>query len=135
MGAIEDVTKSMPRVLVVDDDPGIQLLVTRLLLRDGWSVDTADDGITALAKIRATQPDVVVLDVMLPQMSGLALLENLHREQPLRNVVIVTAASTRTLQSLECGQDVWEIVRKPFDIADLVASVRSCAFAHSVSKQ
>src|SRR3954467_7694438 len=69
-------------VLVVDDEPVLAELVSMALRYESWSVATAGDGATALASARKNPPDVVVLDVMLPDMSGLEVLRKLREQTP-----------------------------------------------------
>ncbi|EUA05312.1 response regulator [Mycobacterium kansasii 824] len=69
-------------VLVVDDEPVLAEMVSMALRYEGWNITTAQDGASAIAAARAARPDVVVLDVMLPDMSGLEVLHKLRRENP-----------------------------------------------------
>lgn len=69
-------------VLVVDDEPVLAEMVSMALRYEGWNITTAQDGASAIAAARAARPDVVVLDVMLPDMSGLEVLHKLRRRTP-----------------------------------------------------
>ena len=80
-----------PRVLVVDDDPDIRRLVSAYLRRDGMEVITAEDGETALMHEATQQPDIVVLDLMLPGIGGIDVLRTI-RERGTRPVVLVDSA-------------------------------------------
>jgi DNA-binding response OmpR family regulator len=119
------------RVLVIDDDPGIRRLLELLLRRQGWTVDSLADGDHAVHRIVSSRPDVVVLDLMLPGTSGFAVLDQLLAEDPamMRKVIVVTAASAQMLRGLRCQESIWKLLRKPFDIAELVGSVSACAAA------
>ena len=81
----------MPHILVVDDEPHIVEVVSAYLVREGHRVDTAGDGDTALQLARAEQPDVLVLDVMLPGCSGFDVLRQLRAEGVHSAVVMLTA--------------------------------------------
>ncbi len=77
-------------VLVVDDEPVLAEMVSMALRYEGWNI-TAKDGSSAIAAARAERPDVVVLDVMLPDMSGLDVLHKLRQENPGLPVLLLTA--------------------------------------------
>jgi DNA-binding response OmpR family regulator len=121
------------RVLIVDDDPGIRRLLELLLRRQGWVVDSLGDGSDAVDRIVNSRPDVVVLDLMLPGTSGFEVLDRLLEQEPtlVRKVVVVTAASAQMLTGLHCQESIWKLLRKPFDITELVSSVSACAAAQA----
>ena len=124
------------RVLVVDDDRGIRHLLELLLERQGWVVESLEDGSEAVERILSSRPDVVVLDLMLPHTSGFEILERLQAAEPalMHHVVVVTAASSQTLGALHCQDVIWKLIRKPFDIGELVTSVSACAAAQRPSR-
>ena len=78
-------------VLVVDDESVLAEMVSMALRYEGWTIATAGDGAAAIAAARAQRPDVVVLDVMLPDMSGLDVLHKLREENPQLPVLLLTA--------------------------------------------
>ncbi len=112
------------RVLVVDDDPDIRRLVSAYLDRDGMEVITAEDGETALVQEATQQPDIVVLDLMLPGIGGLDVLRTIRARGP-RPIVLLTARDevTDRVLGLELGAD--DYVTKPFHPRELVARVHS----------
>lgn len=122
-------------ILVIDDDPGLRGLLTALFEREGWTVTTAADGEVAVQQLALAHPDVVILDLMLPKLMGLEVLQRITTQDPAwgQRVLIVTAISEAQLQKLPAGLGVWEIVRKPFDNIELVRSVKACATCHAPS--
>src|SRR5690242_19558223 len=86
--------ESRPDVLVVEDDVAIRGLIKFLVQRENWTAEEVSDGAEALAKIRERDYDVIVLDLMLPGLSGEAILDEVRRSRPsaLGRIVIVTAS-------------------------------------------
>ncbi|MFE3002648.1 response regulator transcription factor [Nocardia sp. NPDC059246] len=112
-------------VLVVDDEPPLAELVSLALRYEGWEVMTAGDGRTAVTKARSTRPDVVVLDLMLPDMTGLELLRKLRQQDPRLPVLLLTAKDSveDRIAGLTAGGD--DYVTKPFSIEEVVLRLRS----------
>ena len=111
-------------VLIVDDDDGIRMSL-RIALEDrGYRVSEAADGETALAQLRESSPDVVVLDLMLPGMDGFECCRQIRRASDLP-VLIVSARgdSHDVVAGLEAGAD--DYIRKPFDVPELAARLRA----------
>ncbi|MCV7380355.1 DNA-binding response regulator [Mycobacterium alsense] len=111
-------------VLVVDDEPVLAEMVSMALRYEGWNISTAGDGSAAIAAARAQRPDVVVLDLMLPDMSGLDVLHRLREENPQLPVLLLTAkdAVEDRIAGLTAGGD--DYVTKPFSIEEVVLRLR-----------
>ena len=111
------------RILVVDDEPHIVEVVRAYLVRDGHDVVTAADGETALALAREAEPDLIVLDVMLPRRSGFEVLRELRATGNGAAVIMLTARDDviDRVAGLEIGAD--DYVTKPFEPRELVARV------------
>lgn len=109
------------RALVVDDDPGIRVLVTRILTRNGFLVEAARDGGEAIEKVLQHDYDVITLDLMMPRIDGFAVVKYLteHRPEMLANVIVVTAFGPNVIEKV-CPPIV-RVVEKPFDLNALVA--------------
>ncbi len=114
----------MSKVLVVDDDPGIVKVVRAYLERDGFQVLVAYDGKKAMHVARHEKPDLVVLDLMLPEMDGWDVCRALRKESDVP-IIMLTARVEESdkLVGLELGAD--DYVTKPFSPRELVARVRS----------
>jgi DNA-binding response OmpR family regulator len=117
-------TPGAARVLVVDDDPTISDVVRRYLERDGHRVEVVGDGVAALDRAAADPPDLVVLDLMLPGMSGLQVCERLRAAGPVP-VIMLTALGEETdrVVGLQTGAD--DYVTKPFSPRELALRVAS----------
>jgi DNA-binding response OmpR family regulator len=115
----------MTKVLVVEDDPGILRTVADNLRFEQYEVVTATDGETAYALRQHEQPDLIVLDLMLPRMNGLELCRKLRTEDVQVPVLILTARSEEAdrIRGLDLGAD--DYVTKPFSVPELMARVRA----------
>jgi len=117
----------MAKVLVVDDEPNIVLSLEFLMQQAGFEVETAEDGVTALAKVEAAPPDLILLDISLPGISGFDVLEQL-RQEPLyaKLPIIMLTAHGREVEKekgLALGAD--DYVTKPFSTQALVEKVQA----------
>jgi DNA-binding response OmpR family regulator len=112
------------RVLVVDDEPMVRDVLARYLQKEGFGVQTAEDGERALAVYEATRPDLVLLDLMLPKLDGLEVFRRI-REQAATPVIMLTAKGEETdrVVGLELGAD--DYVTKPFSPREVIARVRA----------
>ena len=113
------------RILVVDDEAVLAEMVSMALRYEGWDIATAGDGAAALAAARELRPDAVVLDVMLPDMSGLEVLAKLREQAPELPVLLLTAkdALEDRIAGLTAGGD--DYVTKPFSLEEVVLRLRS----------
>ncbi len=114
------------KILLIEDEPNITEAIRFILSRDGFAVDTHADGSTALDAIRARAPDMVILDVMLPNRSGFDILRDLRAEAPLRDlpVLMLTARGQKRDRELAERYGASRFMTKPFSNADVLASVR-----------
>jgi DNA-binding response OmpR family regulator len=112
------------RILVVDDDKKIVELVTLYLTKDGYHVLAAYDGRQAIELARRKQPDLIVLDLMLPQVDGMDVCRILRAESQVP-IIVLTGRSTDDdkLQGLDLGAD--DYVTKPFNPRELLARIRA----------
>ncbi|WP_309232103.1 response regulator transcription factor [Micromonospora tarensis] len=113
------------RVLVVDDDQTVSDVIRRYLENDGFQVSLAGDGATALAAVRREAPDLVVLDLMLPRISGLEVCRALRARPDGVPIVMLTARGDESdrILGLQLGAD--DYLTKPFSPRELVLRVRS----------
>lgn len=113
----------MKRILVVDDEPTILAAVAARLRAEEFLVDTAVDGPSAVAMAAGTDPDLVVLDVMLPGFDGLEVCRRIHAVRPTP-VLMLTARSDETDMLVGLGIGADDYLTKPFSMRELVARVR-----------
>lgn len=124
MFAMTAVDNAQSRVLVVDDEPMVLEVVTKYLERDGFAVATASTGAEALEAMNRSRPDLLVLDVMLPEIDGFDLLARIRRDSDMP-VILLTARTEEPdrVLGLELGAD--DYVVKPFSPRELAARVRT----------
>ncbi len=115
----------MALVLVVDDEPAVRDSLARTLRFEGYQVGVANDGLAALESVRADQPDLVILDVMMPRMDGLEACRQLRVEQHTLPVLMLTARDSvgDRVAGLDAGADDYLV--KPFALQELLARVRA----------
>lgn len=115
---------SPDRILVVEDEPMVAEVVQRYLRRDGYTVEIAKDGLSALAAIDETPPDLIVLDLMLPGVDGMEVCRRVrvHSDVP---IIMLTARGEEVdkLLGLELGAD--DYMTKPFSPRELAARVKT----------
>jgi len=118
------VTEQPARILLVEDEEALAESVRYSLEREGYSVTVARDGRRAIERFRAEPPDLVILDLMLPELSGLDVCRLLRQESTVP-IIMVTAKDSESdkVAGLELGAD--DYVTKPFSVRELVSRVRA----------
>lgn len=113
------------KLLIVEDDLGLQKYLKELLLDNGYSIQTASDGIAALNFIFKVPPDLVILDLGLPNMSGESVCEEIRKKHPDLPVIILTAKDNiaEIVQGLNLGAD--DYITKPFVADELLARIKA----------
>jgi two-component system KDP operon response regulator KdpE len=120
-------------VLVVDDEPAIRRLLRTSLAAQGYRVTDAADGRQALAAFRCDQPDLLILDLGLPDMSGVDIIRELRRGSAVPIIVLSVREDERgKVEALDLGAD--DYVTKPFGTDELVARIRT-ALRHRFQQQ
>jgi DNA-binding response OmpR family regulator len=116
---------NMLSILVAEDDRGIQTLLTTILSREGFHVDCVDDGAAALQRLEVKRYDAVLLDLMMPNLSGGDVIRVLadRGHDALSRVIVITAAAMHDATAV----DRLPVVRKPFDLNELRTQVHAVA--------
>jgi len=114
------------RVLLVEDEPNIIEAITFLLSREGWQVETHVDGATAVEMVKAVQPDLLMLDHMLPGKSGLDILTELRSEDQFATlpILMLTARGQMRDRAQAEAAGVSRFMTKPFSNTEVLAAVR-----------
>lgn len=118
-------------VLLIEDEPNIIEAIRFILSRDGWAVDVHSDGLTAIEAVARRSPDLVILDVMLPNRSGYDILTDLRAAPQTQSlpVLMLTARGQKHDRELAERLGVSRFMTKPFSNAEMLRSVRELAGA------
>src|SRR2546430_507380 len=116
-----------PLALVVENDGGTQKLLRVLLAREGYDVDAVSGGQAAAVLLRRVSYDLIVLDLMLPEVSGFELLEQVAEadRSMLARIIVASSASAAQIESVRRTYREVEVIRKPFDIDEIGAAART----------
>ena len=106
----------MATILVIDDEPGIRDLLDTLLGRKGYDVVLADSGQKGLEVFRRARPDVIVLDLKMPGMNGVTVLQQIRSLNPTQPVIVLTGAATPDSEQQVRALGVTEYVEKEFSL-------------------
>ncbi len=114
------------RVLVIEDEPNISEALRFILRRDGWHVDVSADGLDVMGNLHSDPPDLLILDLMLPGLSGFDLLRSLREGQQTRALpVLMLTAKGHAADRVEAERlGVTRFMTKPFANAEVIAAVR-----------
>jgi DNA-binding response OmpR family regulator len=115
------------RVLLIEDEPNIIEAISFILSRDGWTVHTHEDGETAMDKVRATPPDMIILDVMLPGRSGFDILRDLRAEEATANLPVMMLTARGQTKDRELAERLGanHFMTKPFSNTEVRDHVRA----------
>ena len=114
----------MKTVLIVDDQPGIRLLLKEVFIKEGYQTITAGSGLEAIEKVQEVPPDLVLLDMKIPGMDGIEILKRLKKTNPSIHVLMMTAYGELDLikESINWGAEHY--FTKPFDVFEVRDAVK-----------
>ncbi len=111
-------------ILVIDDEPNMLQLLERILTSEGFSVKLATDGVYGLSLLREENPDLVLLDIMMPGPDGFLVIDRIREESNAPIIMLTAKRDTESIKkAIELGAD--DFVKKPFRPAELVARINS----------
>lgn len=120
--------KGKPTILVVDDEKGVSELFHRILKEDEYTVLTANSGKEALELVEKKSPDLVILDLKLPDMSGIQVLHRLKKINENIEVIIITGYGTIKTARMAMRLKAYDYITKPFDINYIKALIKDALF-------
>jgi DNA-binding response OmpR family regulator len=129
--------KTKSRILIVDDDQHAIEILTRMLGREGYDCVSASSGAAALDTVRAKPVDVILLDVMMPEMDGLQVCERLRADDTLRQipVILVTAKDDMETRAQGMALGVSEYLTKPINKRELFTRVAAQLHSHELNRR
>jgi two-component system response regulator HydG len=124
-----------PRVLVVDDDAGVRYTLREILSSEGLEVDEAPDGAAAMARLASAPAALVLTDLRMPGVDGMALLRHVVAEHPATRVVLITAhgSERQAVEAVKAG--AYDYFKKPFETEELLAVVRRAVEALRLARE
>ncbi len=112
------------KILAIDDEPDMLQLLNRILTSEGYKVSLAADGVYGLTLARETEPDLILLDIMMPGPDGFTVLESIRKYSNVPVIMITAKLDTQSLnRALELGAD--DYIKKPFRPAELIARINA----------
>ncbi|MGK7369279.1 MAG: response regulator transcription factor, partial [Candidatus Halalkalibacterium sp. M3_1C_030] len=115
-----------PLILHIEDDPFIHTLVRHVLTKNGYNVEYREDGKDGLEAIKILKPDVVILDVMLPGLNGLEVLQEIRTDKEIQNTKVIMLTSNQQVSDLEIAFKLAadDYMNKPFNPAELELRIK-----------
>lgn len=121
---IEQKVTTRQSILVIDDEPAMLQLLKRVFESEGYRIRLASDGISGLAILRDSKPDLVLLDIMMPGLDGYEVVDRIRQFSDVPIIMVTAKCEEKSVaRALELGADGY--VRKPFRPVELVAHVRA----------
>jgi len=124
----------MPRILIVDDEPNIVLALELLMKREGYEILTVDDGQKVFEVVREFNPDLILLDIMMPKMDGYEVCQRIRADASLKDIsIIMLTAKGREVEKekgLALGADYY--ITKPFSTREVIMKVKEILAGRSV---
>lgn len=114
------------KILIVDDDPGIRMLLSKFLQREGYETIPAQNGLEGVELAKKNQPDLIIMDVVMPQMDGLTAARLIKFYKPLSEVPVLFLTAKDAEKEIELAQEVRAevYITKPFDIRQVIQVVQ-----------
>jgi DNA-binding response OmpR family regulator len=114
------------KVLIIDDDPGIRMLLSKFLQREGYETVMAENGLEGVEMAKRQSPDLIIMDVVMPQMDGLTAARLIKFYKPLSTVPILFLTAKDAEKEIELAQEVRAevYITKPFDVRQVIQVVK-----------
>ena len=120
----------MARILVAEDDRAVQSFVARALIHKGHKVTTADDGVQALEQLGADSFDLLITDIVMPQLDGIALALKVTKDYPDLPILLMTGYSAERQRAHNLDELICRVITKPFTLKQICAVADEVMTAH-----
>ena len=114
------------KILVVDDDPSLLELMKSFLVSRGYETETASDGADGLEKVKSCDPDLIILDVMMPKMDGYTFIRELKKTGKLNKLSIIVLTAREMMRDMFVQEGIKDYLIKPFQPEDLLEKISKC---------
>lgn len=121
---MSDLASIKSRILVVDDEESMRFLLREVMVREGYDVETAADGLQAVDKVRSENFDLVIMDIRMPGMDGIQALKEMRRIRPHLVVLMITAHGTSPIAIEAIREGAYDYFNKPFELSEMRIVVR-----------
>ena len=124
-----------PNILVVDDSDEVRLLASRILEREGYQVTASDSGVSALKVLQSAVPDLVLSDIMMPEIDGYEVLQKIRSSPATASLPVIFLSAKSSPADVEKGFALGanHYITKPFSGQDLVRKIRLCLSEHAAA--
>ena len=125
----------MIRILIIEDDLTLRGNTAELLELEGYGVTTATNGITGLQRIKQNPPDLILCDLLMPEMDGFTLLGHIGQNSELKRIPFIFFSAKSEKIDIKAGFDAGadDYLTKPFELKDLLASIEKCLYKSKLS--
>jgi DNA-binding response OmpR family regulator len=125
--------KVASKILIVDDDPGIRMLLSRFLEREGFEVILAEDGLEGQEKAKKNHPDLIIFDVVMPKMDGLTAARLIKLYKPLSSVPIIFLTAKDAEKEIQLAQEAKAevYITKPFEVHRVIEVINELLASHA----
>ena len=124
-----------PDILIVDDEENVRFFLKEVMKREGYNVTLAENGLTAIDKIKGGRYDIVLLDLRMPDINGMKVLEEIEKIDPSIIVIIITAHGTKQIAYDAIRKGAYDYFSKPVDIDELRIVIKRAVDKLSLEKE
>ena len=119
----------MKKIMIVDDEKNLRTLLGEVLENEGLEVIGAESGLECLKKLKTVKPDLIIMDMMMPKMSGYDTIKKIRADPKTKNlrIIVLTASRVEEISLYELSKfKILDYINKPFDIKDIAKKIKNC---------
>ena len=115
----------MKKILIIDDSKTVVVMLRDILINNGYDVDFVHDGVSGYARVESYQPDLIILDLIMPGMDGLSCLHRIKESPKHKNIPVIILTSKTNMKDLFLNKDIIAFLEKPFEPEKLLQIIKS----------